>query len=314
MNVLIFVMTMLMILASITYAKLDAFRGARAFQTVYEEFMQKDERGMINARAEKVYDSVVINTKDGTEKPRNSGTARIGIKLFVDKQARIKGDEWSQTKILFKNLLDVLYQDQPFYQDLAAKRSSFVDEIIEELVQSIDELPREMKPKTAADLANIRLPDPQLDKALYFMLRGAPYKQIGQPQQSDQRSRLEEGNQEEVEPDTTTPEDQKLEEEEMQEHVSSKGYYSLLDFVTLSAPPKVRIYLAPREVLMAIFLDPRTVDSVIQERAELHKQAKAGSDVKELGTKFKNEFERYKDPLIDEKSLDFSVSKTRPKK
>lgn len=312
MNILIFVMTMLMILASITYAKLDAFRGARVFQTVYEESLQKEERGVINSRAEKVYEAVKINTKEGEERPRNSGTARIGIKLFVDKHARDKGDEWSQTKILFKNLLDVLYQDQPFYRDLAAKRSSFVEEIIEELVLSIDELSREMKPKTAADLANIRLPDPQLDKALYLMLRGASYMQIGAPQQGGQP--LGADNQEEVEPDTTAPEDQKLGEEEMQEHVSSKGYYSLLDFVTLSSPPKIRVYLAPREVLMAIFLDPGTVDSVIQERSELHKQAKAGSDVKELGTKFKNEFERYKDPRIDEKSLDFSVSKTRPKK
>lgn len=313
MNVLIFVMTMLMLLAAMTYARLDAYRGSRTFQIVYEDYMQNVERGMINSRAEKVYKSIDLESKEtGNKSPKSQAISRIGIKLFVDEVGRSKAGVWDQTKILFKNLIEVLYKDQPFYQDLEASRPDFVDEIINELVRTIDGLPNELKPKSAAGLANIKLEDAQLDKALYLMLRGAPFKIIAPEQQSNQGNPGNPPVVEEVEPDTTASADQKEEEAELQEHVSPKGYYSLLDFVTLSSTPKIRVYLAPPPVLQAIFIDPATVNAILEERYSLYKQAKDGTDVKELGTRFKNQFERLKDSRINDDSLDFSVSKTRP--
>lgn len=311
MNVLIFVMTMMMLLSVMTYAKLETFRRSQAFQVIYEDYMQNKERGYINARAEVLYDDITLKTKDGKQAPKINASPRIGIKLFTDDARREKGDEWAQTIILFKNLVNVLYGDQPFYKEIAKDRPSFIDDIINELTQAVDKMDKAAKPKKASDLANIKLSDAQLDRALYLMLRGAPYNGIGSPDHSD-ADKKEESAPVDIEPDAQSPADGDQAASEGEEHVSPQGYYSLLDFVTLSSKPKIRVFLARKEVLQSIFPDQGAVQSILDERYRLYRQAVNGEDVKELETKFKNEFEKMKDPLISSETLNFAVSKTRP--
>ena len=312
MNVLIFVMTMLMLLSVMTYARLQTFRNSQAFQKIFQHYMEEDERGYFNSRAQIIYENdmkVSSSTQKGKNGSKIKASPRIGIALLFDPLRDSKGKEWEQTKILFKNLADTLYDKQPFYEQIKKDRPSFLEDLIGTITQMIDELSPKERPKKAVGLANLKLKDPVLDKVLYKMLHGASYIK---PVAETERKKAKEKNNEEK--DAEASEDEETISTEAEEYKSPKGYYSLLDFVTASSKPNIRVYLASKEVLASIFHDPNTVNAIIEERQRLYHQIHSGSgDADQLKELFKNQFQKTKDPAIDDETLDFSISKTNPK-
>lgn len=307
MNVLIFVMTMLMLLSLMTYARLESYRSSQAFQMIFKHYMQEEERGYINIQAEKTYDSIKVSENKGKPGIKIDASPRIGIALLLDKDRDQKNKEWEQTKLLLKNLMSTLYHTQPFYLHIEEERPSFIDELMRAITQAVDELPQEKKPKMADDLANLKLNDPELDRILYKMLHGAFYTQKIEDHDSTKKQKPAE-----AESDIDNGADEDL-NSEIAEFKSPEGYYSLLDFVTSASKPKIRVFLASKEVLLAIFHDPATVNAIIEERQHLYRQALSESDPKSLEESFKNQFQKMKDPGINEETLNFSVSKTNPK-
>lgn len=319
MNILIFVMTMLMLLSLMTYARLESYRDSQALQKVFKHYMEREERGYINLRAGKVYEKIKVTEKKKEEEGEGKSTSdkpppktainassRIGIKPLLDSNRDKNEKEWLQTQLLLKKLMRILYEKHPFYQDLEKERPFFLDELIREITRTIDDLPKDKKPKTAKDLANLKLADPYLDDILYKMLNGALYDTQMQAKKAEKSEAPEE-------PSVESGSDNGESTNGADEYKSIEGYYSLLDFVTDRSGPKIRVFLAPREVLQTAFQDLNTVDSIIEERQRLHDKAKQGDDVNELKEIFKNQFERMKDPNVEEDSLNFSVSKTNPK-
>lgn len=299
-------MTMLMLLSLMTYARLETYRSSEIFQILFTHYMEKDERGYINEMAEKLYVKTKVSTKPG--KPgakRTDASPRIGLGLLKDKKQReSKPQQWQQTQVLLKNLINVLYADQPFFLNLLQEHPYFVDELIASLTNAVDD--SKVPLNKTADLANITFKDQMLDEAFYKMLHGAPHKEL--LENPDQSSRVEDGTKNEVENDQDV--DQLAQEAD--EFRSPEGYFSLLDFITFSSSGKIRIFLAPQEVLQAIF-DPSIVDDILIERKGLYQEAVNGTDPKELESRFKDQFDRRRDPAIDSAFLDFSVTKTNPK-
>lgn len=314
MNVLIFVTTVLMLLALITYARLETYRGSQIFHLLFEHYMQKDERGYTNMVAEKVYDS----TKGSTKQSKNSGqkvaaSPRVVLGVLLRKTEREQApQEVTSVTALLKNLMMTLYADQPFYHQIAMQRPSFLDEIVAGLEHAVDQLSDEHKPKKAVDLANISLGDDQLDDVFYKMLHGAAYKEVNHLQEVHH---LIEGTKEEVESDEDASDANTI-EKEAEEHHSPKGYYSLLDFVTLQPLHKVRIYLASKEVLKAIYRDDALVEDLIRKRNELYHEAQLADEegVKSMSESFQNEFQNRHDPAVHDDILDYTITKTNPKK
>lgn len=315
MNILIFVITMLMLLSLMTYTRLELFRNSQAFQMIFKHYMEESERAYINQGAETAYGSIEVSQKNDTPKEKQTKKAKpvgtspeIGVKLLLDPTRDGKEKEWTQTKILLKNLIRTLYSKQPFYLKIEEERPSFLDELIRGITAAIDQLPPDQRPKEAKDLANLELSDPVLDKVLYKMLHGALYSDdVSEEKTKDPFKQIL---------IRETKEEATVDDEDLKKEIefqSPEGYYSLLDFVTAKYTPKVRVYLAPQEVLQAVFLDPATVESVLIEREYLYKRALADEDANELSETFKNQFQRLKDPALDDESLDFSVSKTNPK-
>jgi hypothetical protein len=298
MNVLIFVMTMIMLLSLLTYARLETYFSGQIFQEVFNNYMEKQERGYINAEVDTTYKDIRVT--QGAKRlatPRVAATRNLSLVLLQNKKEReSKLPEWQQRVILLKNLINILYADQPFFQKLQKERPFFLDEMINELVQVVDTLPQEQKLKKASDLANLKLPDPELDTALYKMLHGAIALQPSEKMAEVQEKAEGEGEQEEV-----------------QEYKSPEGYFSLLDYINLSTQSKIRIFLAPRQVLMAIFHDPTLVDTILAERKVLYREAAGKVDPKELEKKFRSQFDPRHDSAIDSSLLDYSVTKTNPK-
>ncbi|MBA3815552.1 MAG: hypothetical protein H0X29_03360 [Parachlamydiaceae bacterium] len=177
------------------------------------------------------------------------------------------------------------------------------------MTQSASQLPEDKGLKKAADIANLKLGDDELDDVFYKMLKGAPFKDLDKTVVPDLSKEVpkEQVQEEDDASDVGT--------EKADEHRSPKGYFSLLDFVTLQPLNKVRIYLAPREVLKAVYRDDAIVNDVINKRNELYHQASSGDNetIKSLSEAFKNEFNNRQDQAVGD-VLDFTVTKTNPKK
>lgn len=314
MNVLMFVMTMLMLLVLMTYARLETYRSSQIFQVIFENYMEKDERGYINMIALKTYDAAKGSKKESSgSKEKVMASPRISLSPLLKKGEKEKApQEAAAFTVLLKNLIMTLYDKQPFYQEMVQQRPAFVDELIAAMVQASAELPEDKALKKAADLANIKLADDQLEDVFYKMLQGAPFKEVSAKPAADL---VKEIPKEQVQSEDD-PGDATSIEKEAEEHRSPKGYYSLLDFVTLQSWNKVRVYLASREVLKAIFRDDGIVDDVIRKRNELYHQASLADSegLKSLSASFKNEYQNRSDSAIGADILDFSVTKTNPKK
>lgn len=316
MNVLIFVMTLLMLLSLMTYARLDSYRSSQTFQIIFKYYMENDERGYINLQAKPTYNSITVKTNADKPKkgPKVEGSPRIGVIQLLDKKIRdSKPKEWFQTQILLKNLMRSLYEKQPFFESTLESNPALLDELIASIVNTVDALPKDQKLKAIKDIANLKLTDPQLDQILYKFLQGSPCKVLPlstTAQDKEIKVKVEEAPKEQLEDKSQA---EPIPEEAQTEFQSPKGYCSLLDFITAESTPKVRIYLASREVLSAIFHDPGVVNEIIAERKQLYKQAIGDEDTKELSNAFKDRFDRLKDSAISEESVSYDVTKTNPK-
>ena len=237
MNVLIFVVTMLMLLALLTYSRLETYFSSQVFQTVFNQYMVTEERSYINQAADKLYGETQASkgaSHAGTSAIK--ATPRLSLILLQDREKRTADEsEWPQRVILLKNLMTSLYEDQPFFQRIQQKNPLFLDELIAELTQAIDALPQDQKLKKAADLANITLKNPELDIILYKMLHGAS---IITPL----------SNENEEKPATRDVSiDQADISDDEESYKSSEGYFSLLDYINFSPNSKIRVFLAPKK-------------------------------------------------------------------
>lgn len=311
MNVILIVTTMIMIMASLTYARLQTYRSTSLKQVEFERYMKTKERGDINATAKWWYDNS-HPTKQGSGNPKPKSTARsqLSFSVFVDQnKAAQHAKEYPKLYHMAKKLIYYLYYDQPFFQEYLKQKPDIVDSLLKSLMFA-DTLPKEQKPKKAKDLANLSLPDPILNSFLYFILKGLNVEE------KEDVKKIEFGfsplmppliQEEEGEDDDEEPQNEDL-------FKSPKGYRSLLDFITLDDSVQIRVYLASKELLFAIFDTPETVDAIISYRNEaFNKVSKGAQEPDEAGNQFKALFLNKSDPNFDESVLDFTISKTNPK-
>ena len=312
MNVLLIVTTMIMIMASLTYARLEIYRSLSLRQAEFERYMNTTERGYINSTAEWWYDNSKAEIRGSSSNPQTRTDARshLSFLIFVDnKQAAKHAKEYPKLYYMAKKLIVSLYKDQPFFQEFVQLRPDIVDALLRSLIKA-DGLPNEQKLKKAPELANLDLGDPVLDSFLYFILKGLQVEEeekktdSGLPPLMEPLIQEEEG---EV--------DDEVEEPNHKEAFKSpKGYRSLLDFIALDDAVKIRVYLASKELLTAIFDNKDTVDAIMAARTDLYKKVIAGLDAPQASAQFKSLFASKSDPMFDDTVLDFTVSKTNPKK
>ena len=282
-----------------TYAKLDAYRNSQVFQMIFKYYIENEERGYVNLLASNAYNVIFKEKSDNKEPSREKtkGSSKLSIVSLINKDKRGSNPkEFIQTKIILKNLIDVLYGQEVFFKKIVDERPFIIDELIEAIVQAVDELPEKQKLKSAKDLASLSLVDNDLNYLLYKLLQGTPYKIVIDKEQNQENLGIQE-----------------LEEgDEREDKTSIKGYYSLLDFINGKEFP-VRIFLASKELLRAIFNDPFVVENIMRTRKELYRELMNGGDSKPLSEKFKVTFNSLKDPSITDESLSYTLSKTNPK-
>jgi hypothetical protein len=282
MNVLPFVMTLLMILSIMTYARIESFQDLSGLKAQFEWYMQHFERKYSNEVNDRKYDTQnpskrkIGEDPDTKQKDEEKACSRIPFYLFLNKQQReARHDFFDQHYLLAKLLMMQLYGDTAFLKKASETQPDIIDGILKGLINAAEKLPKGQTITSSADLASINLGDDLLNNTFTLMLKGTV---------------------------------------EIDEQDEKGTYPPLTKFVTVKNKLKVRIFLAPHDILMAIYDNPALVKEIEETRISLYKQVKDESITKEEASKeFESQFSGKQREGIDSKILDFRVSKTNPK-
>lgn len=288
-----------MLLTLMTYARLDTFRSFTVMKVEFENYMKNYEREFPNLRALKWYEETHITKKEvqeEKEKREQKATSRLSFYPFTKKKPTAKDKRSAdQVVMIGKELIKVLYQDQKFYKDLQETRPDFLNDLFQAIQKAIQELPDTQGISKPADLANLDLNDPELNEVFYKILKGNKDETI-----------------EKRETEKVVQQDD-LDAEDFESFDTNDGYLSLLDYINMSTKTKIKIYLASRPLLMALFGDTATVNEIISLRKALFKEIKAKRlDAKDASKIFEKNFANRLSLVLDTDFLDFSVSKTDP--
>jgi hypothetical protein len=281
MNVLMFVMAMLMLMSLMTYSKLNEYRIQSTLQYQFDNYMQHQERKYFNDRSLDKYNDTHVRTKKGTDKksPRNSSSSKLPIGVLLDRSQQSVGTgKYDTVRILLKNLIINTYGNHNFLAEALKERPDSIDEIINRLPDAVQNLPNNQKVTKPKDLADVDLEDSLLNELFYKLLKGSQflYEKKG-----------------------------KLIEE---------GYPPLVDFINTGKGSKIRVYLASREVLGVVF-DLNAVDEIVRSRDFFYLEVVNDRiEAKEATERFKTMFEGSISPNASTDFVDFSVSKTDPRK
>lgn len=314
MNLLIFVLSLLMILSAMTYARLDSFMKSRVQAGEWRWVMKESERDLYNQKqkicnaeikkAEKKESSTTTvaasNTADKKEaetpanKPSGPTTPRSGLlnpSWLLNKEIREKeGFDKENFIAMIEDLMNKNWGNQPFFKRMESERPDFVSALIKEMIDVADKANKKdedgkavQKVVTLDDLIMRTWSDQSLKNAFGHMLQvGLVYNR--KDARSDENSDIS--------------------------YVSPQGFQSLNDyFATKNTGDKIRVWLAPRAVLKVLFPDPAVLEEVIKMRAEINKEVKKGGkdSTQPLTDKFQEAFQG-KSPYSD--FLDFTVSTT----
>jgi hypothetical protein len=322
MNILIYVMTMLMLLALMTYARIEGFRDLSVLQSLFETYMQTLERKSFNDREIEWY-----NDKHHKKEETNSteekqvrivapGSRKLSLYpiLIAKQKDSLSNDQNSgkylQTVNVFKKLLFQLYGQQSFYNEMEQIHPGLIDDFVNALIIAArspapskdNELPS--KNPTVADLNKLQLNDFYLNKFLYTILQ----------KDSLTTSKVSSNDDDEHQSNDDNNKFTNLEVPIQAAKLPNVGYKSLQDMVTLINKPSIRIALAPRELLLVLFSDPNLVDNIMATRQDLYNLVSRGGNPEEASREFSTLYKDKRDPNLEESFLDFTISKTNPQK
>lgn len=209
----------------------------------------------------------------------------LTFRPFISKKFRDeKPEKYKQVRQITIDLIHVLYGKAKFYKKMEQKRPEFVQELlgaIEAAAENMDE----KSFKRIHDVARIDLNDPMLQEVFYRMLKGTIDKE------SSKRP------------------------ENVEIMKSEKAYIPLLTYFNFDIKEvKIKLGLAPRELLLAIYDNPDIVQKLINLRNELTASLVSNKLQKDEATaKFQAEFEgKQKQGITD--VLDYTISQTSKSK
>lgn len=275
MNILLFAMAMLMLLASMTYAKLDSFRSLQLSKSQFEIHLKKNDFNYFDAKTNSWYYSITVKKQDSkkTKSPK-IGLSKLSFYPLLDSKEREKDPSKVREILeLSKNLILTLFVNQPNVQKMLEVNPDIIDQFFNELVKAIDKLPEKTKIKKIEELSAIELEDEELKNFRYEICK-------------ENHKVLEQGKDE----------------------VS----YSFLKELTANAG-KTRPFLASKNLLKSIFKDDRIVEQILEMRISLRKSIiNDKMEPPEAMTQFE-EFLKSLCPYLNDNLFDYSITKTDPK-
>lgn len=272
MNILPLVFALIFMLSILTIEKLDNYKNRTLIHQQYEKTLELEERAEFNDREDRLY-----------KNNKRISFQQTPFRLFLKKDDREKNEaKYRQFRFVAIHLIKELYGKAAFYKAMEQKRPDFVEELLNAIQDEADKM-HEKSIRQVEDAARIKLNDPELQAVFYKMLKGTINKKTCKEPSSD------------VQLD------------------SERAYFPLLSFFNFNGMDiKIKIRLAPKELLRAIYGTKELADRVFAFGEELSKQLRSKKPEltpDEAQAKFRNEFEGKQSPEIID-ILDYSINKS----
>lgn len=279
MQVLTFVAALLMVLSLLTYARLEMMRDISALRRLFIQNIEQEGPAIFAKAAIWHYNQIRVSSQTQKKREGSKSTPQISLVSLLNREEQVKNSQKTQAvEMLFKQLLYVLYGQQPFYREMLQERPGAIEELLERLTEGYTKLPKKKRPQQAKDLANLDVNDGQLQFFLYRLFSGIPAAPGAEKEQ-------------EVVP-------------------------SLLGYITLKPNVPLRLYLAPRPILIAVLGSDSAADALIAERQQIYKGLRRkgvhGLSLEEGSKQFENTAKGLGIRYLEGDQIDFSVSKTDP--
>lgn len=297
MNLLIFVLTFLLLIASVSYQGLAHYRSNAQIRSVWSHYMRVEEPCAFNSVVKEEYRNLLLSNgkrlkkvekekAEAAEDEQGSGSSKINFRFLIDSEYIAKYQK--EAKImdsLLKKLIHFLYEDQIFYQTLIEKKPAILDELLAALRTANDDKKITRKQK----LETIVLQDKQLQDLWHQILRENPV--------SEKIRSLLIGPQEDKEP------------------IPCFNIFFVKNYLSDSNYQKIRLYLLPRALLYILLEDANAVNEIIAKRKELYSKVKKKNNPMPLPAatlEFKRFAEKF--PILSnyESIILYSVTKTNP--
>jgi hypothetical protein len=312
MSVLTYVMTMLMLLTALTYARMESFRTNAGVEIGFINYMETQGRKPISVVADEWYGSISFaqenpgKIKDKTPREVIKANSRLSFYLLLNSVERGTNQAaYSQTRELARKLITLLYQEEDFFKQIHDQRPNFINDLLDEIERAASILPNEIKITKATRLSKLQFQDKQLQYVFYLMLHGLPKLEPKPTDPSNSGSPTEE-------PELDQQTDPVM-IEESQEDRAAGGYVSLLDYITVRPYVKLRVYLASKELLLAIYDNEDVVEEIMGKRSGLYSEIRSGDKEKAVATlEFQTAFQTIGTAPSFGAILDFSVSNVNP--
>lgn len=312
MNILLFVASMIMVMAMLTYGRIETYRSFSLIQAQFKDHIDHTERAFINKIADDLYENSKGETVSKPSVPQGKkpeGKPTINFSVFVDKTKRANlTQDYPKIHLMTKKLIYNLFKDQPFFKRIEQKRPDIVDAFLASLLPAIESLPPKKRPKKPQDLSNLNLGDEELNRFSYEIFNETHKRpEKIKPKKSPKNSLTED--------DKGENDDSEYMEYNAEHYKTPPGTFSFLSYINFGKSGKVRVYLASKEVLKSIFDDPAVVKAIVDARQDLYKKVKSKEmNPDQASELFKKQFSSLADPNLGESVLDFTVTKTNPKR
>lgn len=295
MNILLYVIVLIIILATLSYERVSNFLNTSLTRKQWQEYMQKDERAEQHLHAEKLYNITVVKNGSASDKTRVDSTAFVNLDWLINPQKRESKPQVAESlRELTRNLMVVLFSDEPFFKEAQQNNPEFLDQILNTLQNPHDANGLPLTIKTSDDLSYIAWENHQLHHIFNQMLTenyaSTPPK-VSVPM----------GPIFEEETESPNPDDHR----DIEDHKSLKG------FVTFDPRYKIRVYRAPKEVLIAVFGSPEIADEIMLASRKLYLDVLRGKSPDDAKEEFRGQFVGSA-PAQFADLLDFTVNKTSP--
>lgn len=173
MNILLVVISVVMLIATMTYSRIDRFIAFSSLRIQYEEFMKNDERRWGNERELKNF---LKNKREGQKKnqPLDSiSKLNISPLLKISQEKVQENLEIQFIRTVLGRLIENLYGKLPFYRSVTEKVPSIPDAVIDQIIQQSKESLCEAPLNKIDQLARIEFFDPDMREMYVKMLKGS---------------------------------------------------------------------------------------------------------------------------------------------
>lgn len=293
MNLLIYVITLILVIAALSYQSLDRYkqgaylRIALSHRLRMESICDFNQLVMEANRSLKRSNARTAEKSEEEPEQGSDGLSRINFRYLIDPDFyKANPDKIPLMTSILKKLLDTMYGNQLTYQRTMKERPNALEELLTTLREENKELGKKGV-KNVKNLGKFKVQDTILRDFWYQLLKPNPMDLNAMKIILQKPSNEIDMNEACIE-------------------------YSLEDFLSQGNKVMLRVYLAPPLLLYAILKDEAAVSEVLRQRQDIYNRF-TKETANELSNEFKTFCQQYSEMNSLTPILDFKVTGTNPK-